>query len=211
MAENNTLKGGNFVKGAALGAFVLAFLIMGVLFAWQTITGATLFGSTEESRSEMVVRSLTKEEEIVLLSLGIQGITEENISTTVFGKKMPGTTRTQFLQYNYNAKLGIDGSEVKIEQTDEDSLTITLPPFEFLGHDDAAFKTVVEDNGILSFTTPDIDTASVITKILNDETRRQHIAANDEILRSQAEAFYTGIIESVDPDIDVEFKFTTFD
>ena len=196
-----------FIKGMLLGFFSLGFVVVVGLLIWQTVTGASIFGSSRESRSEMVVNSLTQEEEVVLLSLGIQGITEESVSTTIFGKRVPGTNRTSFLQYNYSAKLGIDGRDVTIEETGEDSYLITIPPFEFLGHDDAKFETIVEDNGLLSFTTPDIDTARAITEILDSETKMEHVATNEEILQRQAEASYTGIIEGIDPNIDIEFEF----
>lgn len=204
--------GGGFIKGTLLGFFSLAFLLVLGLLIWQTITGASLFGSVKESRSELVVNSLTLEEEVVFLSLGIQGITEESTHSTLFGQRVPGSGRTTFLQYNYNAKLGIDGRDVTIEETGENSYLVTIPPFEFLGYDDAKFETIVEDNGLLSFTTPEIDTATAITEILDSDTKMEHVATNEEILKHQAEAFYTGIIAGIDPEIEVEFEFEpTFD
>jgi hypothetical protein len=49
--------------------------------------------------------------------------------------------------------------------------------------------------------------AEVITNVLNGEAKSKYIASNDEILRDQAKAFYTGIINAIDPTITVEFEF----
>ena len=65
----------------------------------------------------------------------------------------------------------------------------------------------MEDNGSISFITPEIDEAEMITEILNDETQQTHLDDNEEMLREQAENFYRGIITSVDPAIEVEFDF----
>ncbi len=65
-----------------------------------------------------------------------------------------------------------------------------------------------ETNGVLSFTTPEIDTAAVITNVLNDEAKSKYIASNNAILRDQAKAFYTGIINAIDPTITVAFEFS---
>ncbi|HSK32341.1 MAG TPA: hypothetical protein VK903_02540, partial [Propionicimonas sp.] len=87
-------------------------------------------------------------------------------------------------------------------------LLISIPRFIFIGHSNESFQTVVETNGVLSFTTPEIDTAEVITNVLNDEAKSQYIASNNELLRDQAKAFYTGIINAIDPTITVEFEFS---
>lgn len=184
--------------------------LVGLLVGWgisSLLPDFDPFGTDRETRDTQVVNSLTLEEEVVLVSLGIQGIAEEKISSTIFGHVVPGTGRTTFLQYNYNAKLGIDGREVQIKQTGEDEYLVTIPPFIFIGHENEEFKTVVEDNGVISFVTPEIDTAAAITKVLNDDVKKQHIEANREILEQQTEAFYAGIIHAVDHEIDVEFEF----
>ncbi|WP_182354712.1 hypothetical protein [Flaviflexus huanghaiensis] len=171
----------------------------------------TMFGTEEQSDHSLVVHSLERSEEIVLMGLGIQGITEERVSRTVFGRSVPGSGRALFLQYNFQAKLGINGEDVEIEQRGEDGLHITIPEFIFIGHDDITFKTALEDNGALSWVSPDIDEPDVINQILNDQNVDVHVNANRDLLEDQAEAFYTGIVTAVDPNIRVTFEFPEAD
>jgi len=167
----------------------------------------SLFDTKSEARNTQVVNSITRHEQVVLLGLGIQGISEESMRGTLFGMDIPGSARTSFIQYNFNAKLGIDGREVEITQTGEDAFLISIPDFIFIGHDDVSFKLAAVNNDILSWTTPEIDTVDMINEILNDDTKEQYIDSNEEILRDQARIFYTGIITSIDPTIAVEFEF----
>ena len=193
------------VLGAAF-AGILGLFLGNVLSAIGWLPGNP-FGTDAESRNTQVVNSLSLDEQVVLVSLGIQGIAEERIQSTVFGMNVPGSGRTSFLQYSYNAKLGIEGSEVKIEQKGEGEYLVTVPPFIFIGHENEEFKTVVEDKGVISFVTPEIDTADVITKVLSEEAKDEHIEANQEVLEAQAKAFYSGIIHAIDHEIDVDFEF----
>lgn len=160
-----------------------------------------------DAADERVVQSIAREEQVVLLSLGIQGIREDSNRLRVRNLDLPGTARVQYIQYDYRAKLGIESKDVKVETAGNDKYKVTIPAFEFLGHSDAHFKTVVEDNGALSFFTDDIDTAAAITEVLNDDTKRQHIADNTDILREQAQAHYLSIIQAADPGAQVEFEF----
>ncbi|MCV5968550.1 hypothetical protein, partial [Lactococcus petauri] len=90
-----------------------------------------------------------------------------------------------------NAKLGIEGKDVTIEHTGEDALLISIPEFIFIGHDDESFRTVVEDNGVISGVTPEIDTVEMINTILDDDAQGQYVDANQEVLEDQARVFYT--------------------
>jgi len=182
----------------------------GAFFALLTMGGLpnfSLLGSQSESRNTQVINSITREEQIVLLGLGIQGISATTGNSTFLGVTIPGSERASFLQYSFNAKLGVEGKDVQIATKGEKGLLISIPRFIFIGHSNESFQTVVETNGVLSFTTPEIDTAEVITNVLNGEAKSKYIASNDEILRDQAKAFYTGIINAIDPTITVEFEF----
>ncbi|NYD56142.1 hypothetical protein BKA08_000380 [Nocardioides marinisabuli] len=182
--------------------------VVGALVAVDRFTDFSLFGTSSESRSSQVINSVTREEQVVLVSLGIQGIDEEAVTSTVFGVEVPGSGRTTFLQYEFDAKLGIEGGDVEIEQTGEGQFLVTIPDFVFIGHDNETFRLVAEDNGLLSFATPEIDSAEMITRILNDDTKEQYVDSNLEILRDQAEAFYSRLVTAVDPTVVVEFEFT---
>lgn len=169
--------------------------------------GFSILGNDRESRSSEVISAVTREQQVVLLSLGIQGIDVEKDSSSILGQSIWGTGRSSFLQYNFDAKLGIEGQDVTIEETGAKTYRVTIPDFVFIGHDNPEFQSVVEDNGALSFATPEIDTAEVITEILNDDTKDEYVAKNVDLLRDQAKVFYEGIIRGIDPTLEVEFDY----
>lgn len=113
------------------------------------------------------------------------------------------------MEYSFQGKLGIDGKSVDIEQTGEKKYVVSIPQFIFIGHDDVNFRMVTEDNGALSWVTPQIDTIEMVNEILNDGTKNQYLTAHNEELKEQAINFYEGIIEGVDPEIAVDFKFSS--
>lgn len=165
-------------------------------------------GTKSETRNTQVINSITRQEQVVLLSLGIQGIQEERQSAMRFlGVEVPKSGRASFMQYAFSAMLGIDGKDVRIAQTGEDEYLVSIPDFIFIGHDDESFELITEDNGALSWMTPKIDTVEMINDILTDDAKDQYIDSHEEVLRDQVKAFYKGIITSIDPTIDVEFEF----
>lgn len=186
---------------------VAAILFGGAIAVGRLLSDVAPVEQSRNSRSTEIIASVTRTQEVVLLSLGIQGITEDSAATTVLGVQVPGSGRNLFLQYNYRAKLGISGAKVQIEQTGDNSFTITIPEFVFLGYDNVSFRKAVESNGLLSFVTPEIDEAEVITSILDDAKKNQHITDNEATLQDQARSFYTGIISAVDPEAKLTFKF----
>lgn len=198
---------GKFGRGAVfLAALTLiAGLVVGGLFGPGGVGG--IFGTEKESLNTQVVRSLSLDEQVVLMSLGIQGIATESIESTILGVRVPGSGRTQYLQYAFDAKLGIEGDEVSITQTGDKAFTVTIPDFIFIGHNNEEFKIAVEDNGVLSFVTPEVDTVALIQRVLSDDARDEHVESNREVLEQQATNFYTGIIKGIDHEIDVDVKF----
>ena len=160
------------------------------------------------SRSSEVINAIKRIEEVALLGLGIQGIVEKSQTTTVLGMEVPGSARALYLQYAFTAKLGIDGADVDIEQGDHaGEFVISIPEFVFIGHDDVEFKLAVEDNGVLSFMTPEIDEFELVNEILNDSSKQEYVNLNDTTLRAQAKSFYTAIAMGIDPEIDLDFDF----
>lgn len=188
---------------------VLAAMVVGTVlgFVLRPFAANALFGTVNQDRDSQVITAITRTEQVVLLSLGIQGIAEREMSSQLLGVKVPWSDRATFLQYGFTAKLGIDGGDVSIEQIGTDAFLISIPEFIFIGHEKETFEVVVEDNGALSWITPEADTAKMITKILNDATEAQYIDANEAVLRDQAAAFYEGIVAGVDPGLTVEFEF----
>lgn len=160
-----------------------------------------------EDDDARIVASITREEQVVLLSLGIEGIAERSATGRFLGLDVPGTSRSSFVQYGFQAKLGVEGRDVRIERTGEDELVISVPEFVFIGHDEETFRTVVEDNGVLSFVTPEIDTVEMINAILDADAQDEYVEANTEVLQDQARAFYSAIVRSIDPTTTVRFEF----
>lgn len=191
-----------------LALVVLCFAVVGAVVAVDRFTDFSILDDRSESRSTQVINAVTREEQVVLVSLGIQGIDEETVTSTIFGLDVPLSGRATFLQYNFDAKLGIEGGDVQIEETGVDEFLVSIPEFVFIGHDNESFRLVAEDNGVLSFVTPDNDSAEMITRILNDDTKDEYVESNAEILRDQAESFYSGIIRAIDPAISLQFEFS---
>lgn len=189
--------------------FVLVGLVVvtAVVMVAVKVLPGSVFGSEFESRDSQVITAISREEQVVLLSLGIQGISEKNGKSTFLGVDVPGSDRVSLLQYGFNAKLGVEGKDVQIVENGENAYTVTVPEFIFIGHSNESFRLVAQDNGVLSFVTPEIDDVEMINTILNGDAQVQYIESNQEILRDQAKAFYAGIIHSVDPTIEVSFEF----
>jgi len=179
-------------------------LALGVSSAFPTLTP---FSQQEESHDTQVINAVDRIEEIALVSLGIQGIAESRASSKVFGIKVPGSDRATFIQYTFKGKLGIDGADVTVTPTGENSYRITIPEFIFVGYDDPVFKLAAEDNGVLSWVTADIDSLDTVNGILDDDAQRQYLDENVDVLKEQAQTFYRSIIRSVDPLIELEFEF----
>ncbi|MEO7349015.1 MAG: hypothetical protein ABIW32_04030 [Terrimesophilobacter sp.] len=164
-------------------------------------------GTKSETTRTELIQSITREEQVVLVSLGIQGIAQKKDISVIFGADVPWSDRTTFLQYNFSAKLGIDDKGIDVRKIGANKFLVSIPQFIFIGHDNEEFTLIAENNGVLSFVTPEIDKVDMINKILNSEAKTKYILANEEILRDQATAFYTSLINSIDPTVALEFEF----
>ena len=185
-------------------------LILGVgLTLWVTkpFSATAAFDHQPKSRTSEVVNAVTREQQVVLLSLGIQGISQKSDSSTFFGVHVPGSSRATFLMYSFDAKLGIDGKQVKVEEIGQDEYEVKIPEFIFIGHSNEEFTLAAENNGALSWVTPEIDPVELINGVLSDDSEAQYIASNEEILRSQTQAFYSSIVTAIDPDFTLHFDF----
>lgn len=182
-----------------------------VLAAMQFLPKLDPFGIEKSTRKSQVIESVSRQEQVALVSLGIQGIQEDTSKGTVpfLNQAIPWSERATFAQYSFTAKLGVDGEDVRIEETDEDSFLVTIPEFIFIGHDDEDFRLVTENNGALSWLTPEIDQFEMVNTILNEDAKDEYIASNEELLKDQARDFYGGIITSVDPDVELEFRLAS--
>jgi len=185
-------------------------LLVGVLalVGFQAAQSWRLFGSESESTDTRVIQSIKREEQVVLLSLGIQGISEKTEKRTFLGVEVPGSDRATFMQYSFNAKLGIDGRDVRIVPVGEKKYRISIPEYIFIGHSNEDFRLVAENNGVLSFITPENDPVEMINSILSADAQAEYIADNEQILREQATYFYSSIITGIDPEIDITYDFS---
>lgn len=166
-------------------------------------------GIDSESRDSQVIYAIERTQEVSLLSLIIQGIKSEEQNAEVFGTSIPGTGEAVFLQYNFTAKLGVDGAEVDVTKTGESAYLVSVPEFIFIGYDEPTFKVAVEDGGVLSWATSDIDQVEMVSEILNDDARETYLESNEELLQEQTQVFYDSLITSIDPSIKTTYEFSS--
>lgn len=182
-------------------------LLVGFGVSVAAAKGYLSIGVWSRSQDSRIVQSVELSQDVTLVRLGNQGIKEVRKGTTIFGWTVPGTSEVSYIRYSYKAALGIDGRDVTITKVNDSTYRITIPKFVFLGHSDESFETVVDDNGVLSFVTADIDKEKAINEILSDTASEELISANEDILKAQAQTFYTSIVHGVDPDVTLQFTF----
>lgn len=190
---------------ALLVVVVVALLAFAGLKAMPSLMAS---GSESEGRDSRIIESISRKEQVVLLSLGIQGISEKSGKSTFLGIDVPGSKRASFLQYSFNAKLGVEGRDVRILQTGDKKFLISVPEFIFIGHENEDFRLVAENKGVLSFITPDNDPVEMINNILSEDAQAEYIQANERVLVEQIMIFYSSIITAIDPEVQVRYDFS---
>lgn len=189
-------------------ALIAVVIIALGLLAWTGAFAKLLpWSSASESKDTQVITAIERQEEVALLSLGIQGISEESAAFQINDWQLPGSAKATFIQYTFDAKLGIDGQEVTVEQDGSNTYRVTIPEFIFIGHDNVDFKMITENNGALSWLSPEIEQTEMVNEVLGEDARQQYLDSNEDILKDQAEEFYRSIITSVLPEADLEFNF----
>lgn len=192
------------VLATVVGVALVGLAAVGVL----NLSGVSAFSTSSRSHSTEVIQAIERSEQIALLSLSVQGLEQANEDHQFFGVNIPGASRAKFIQYQFTAKIGIDGKDVKIEDKGGNKILISIPEFIMIGYSKPHFESAVEKNGVLSWFTPQIDSLDIANKILDSpETQKKYIDANREILVDQAQSFYRLLILSVDPTAEVEFTF----
>ena len=186
--------------------FFVLLLIGGAAFGGVVV--GKLMGATE-ARDVQVVRSIVREEQVILLTTGLtENLDERGEGLSVFGWfDLPGTERQKLIRYDFDAKFGIEGKDVKITGLGERNYRVSIPEFKFLGYDNPEFTVASESNGLLSWTTPEIDNLDVVERELSDKAVASHIEGVRPVLEEQARKFYTDILTAVDPNITVDFEF----
>ena len=189
-------------------SLLLAFIFgIGAFAVVKNLGWLSPFGIESESHDSQVINAIERTQEVSLVSLGIQGIKEEDQSGTIFGQSVPFSEKTVFLQYNFDAKLGIDGAQVNVTQNGRDAYLVSVPEFIFIGYDEPTFKVATEDGGALAWATPDIDKVEMVNEILNDDARETYLESHQQLLEDQTEVFYDSLITSIDPDAVTTFEF----
>lgn len=176
-------------------------------FVMKGVSERSLLSTSVESTNTQTIESITREEQIVLLSLGIQGLSRKTASGEFLGQKIPGSDKTKFVEYTFSAKLGVEGKDVKIAKTGEREYLVSVPAFIFIGHDNPTFAEIDANGGLLSGFAEDIDTSQMVNEILNDEAQQVYLEKNKQLLKDQVEAFYKGLSASIDPMAKLTFSY----
>lgn len=128
----------------------------------------SLFTGSSNERDSQVVQAVTGIQEVALLSLHIEGVTRNESNGEILGVAIPAGEKTTLIQYKFDAKLGIDGSQVKIEPTGPGSFRVTIPQFIGIGFDHPVFEDPLESSNALSWLAPPAVQTRMVNHILSD-------------------------------------------
>lgn len=187
-------------------ALVVLALIVGAALGGVAV--GTYLGA-RETRDVQIVKSIVREEQVVLVTTGLADVIDARRTGLELlpGLTLPGSERQTLIRYDFDAKFGIEGRDVTIEPTGTDAYLLSIPEFVFLGYENPVFTVVSENNGILSWTTPEIDNLDVVERKLTDEAVANEIDGIRPLLEEQARTFYTDIITAIDPGVTLTFEF----
>jgi hypothetical protein len=192
----------------ALASAVVALgVLVGLVFSGM-ISVPQVYTVESHTVESQLVEAVKQSGEVALVNLSIQDIMDHTESGAFFGMKWGGFDKRTVLRSNFDAKLGIDGCAVQIAKVDE-VWEVTIPEFIFIGYDKPEFQTILEQNGALSFGTPDIDTAELITKILGPDNQAQYLEKYESQLQASAEQFYLQLFTSIVPGEPIHFTFAS--
>ncbi|KRE60386.1 hypothetical protein [Nostocoides sp. Soil756] len=191
------------------GGVVVAILLIGGLVVATTQGWSLPFGSRSESRDSQVIQAIERTQEVSLVSLSIQGIASQKTNATLFGKAIPGSTSSVFLQYTFKGKLGIDGAAAKVATVGQSAYRVTVPEFIFIGYDEPTFEVATEAGDFLSWTAPEPDKLKMVNEILDQKAQQKYLDSNQGVLKDQAKTFYTTLITTIDPAAVVTMEFAS--
>src|SRR5690606_30602702 len=99
--------------------------------ALNAIAFSSIFGGDTVRESTEVVKFVVPEDQVVLASAHIEGLQKEGTDGKIFGISIPGSNRATYVQYKFDAKLGIEGSEVKITPAsgEKSAYQVAIPEF----------------------------------------------------------------------------------
>ncbi|GAA1468884.1 hypothetical protein [Microbacterium thalassium] len=191
--------------------FGIVVLVVGALVAGLAVGlltppwVASALGPQTVVRNEQVVTSIERKEQPVLLQLGVQGISTAEGIPPAFFKDLPWLQKARLMQYSMKVKLGVDSVEIK--STADHEFLVTVPQFIWIGVDDLKIDRVFSDDGVLSAFTPQDSESEQFNEIVDDELKQQYLDDNLQLLRDQAEFYFTQLAKSIDPDAELTFEF----
>lgn len=186
------------------GVLVLAVGALGVAVVQGWLSP---FGIDAERKDSQVITAVERTQEVSLLSLAVEGLTSEKRDREVFGQTVPGSGETVYIEYAFDAKLGLDGERVDISSPGANRYVVSVPDFMFIGYDEPTFEVAVEDNGVLSWVTTDIDQLDMVNDVFDDDARDDYLESQQPALQEQAQVFYDSLITGIDPDATITYEF----
>lgn len=188
-----------------VGGFVAAF----ASGALNVLALPTLFGGSTLRESTEVVRFVVPEQQVVLASAHIEGLERESTDGNILGIPVPASARKTYIAYKFDAKLGIEGSEVKINpiEGEENTYRVSIPAFIFIGNSKPEFDSPIESNEVLGWLAEEANQTEMTNRILSERNAAKYVENSKEMLTTQAKFFYTSIIRSVSPDAEIKFIF----
>jgi hypothetical protein len=184
---------------------ILAIAVVVLLII--NFSGCSISGTTVETNETQTITYLEKNKEIALVTLGVTDILDQTTSKKLFGKKVAFSDKKTFMKATFEAKLGIDGKDVKVTEIGEKEFEINIPKFVFIGYSNPKFEHIADNNGVLSFLTEDIDQAELINKMLDEKGQEKYISQYTSLLKESAEEFYNNLIPSFDKGVKLSFKY----
>lgn len=165
------------------------------------------FGIDVERKDSQVIAAVERTQEVSLLSLAVQGLTSEKRDREIFGQTVPGSGETVYIEYSFDAKLGLDGEQVEITRAGANRYVVSVPDFMVIGYDEPTFEVAVEDDGVLSWVTPDVDQLDMVNDVFDYDARNAYLEDQQTALQEQAEVFYNSLIAGIDPDASISYEF----
>lgn len=191
--------------GVSIGLIII--VIVATVFITLKVTGSSIFETTTKTNETQTITYLEKNREIALVTLGISDIIDETNSQKIFGQEIPWSDKQTYIKATFEAKLGIDGRNVKIEKINDKEFEITIPKFIFIGYDEPVIEHVVDNNGVLSFVTEDVNQAEMVNKMFSKENKQKYIDQYANLLKESTEEFYNNLLPEFDKEVKLNFVY----
>jgi hypothetical protein len=166
---------------------------------------ASALGPQSVIRNEQVVTSIERLEQTDLVELSVQGISTAEGLPPALVRDLPILQNARIMQYSMKVQLGVEG--VDIQTTADHEFRIAVPAFKWTGMDDFQIDRVFNDDEVLSVFTALPSLTEQQNAIVDDELKQKHLEANQQLLRDQAEFYFTKLARSIDPEATLTFEF----